>query len=117
MKYLFGLFLLVNTLSVQAQLSDKEMQSLHDKVKQFDSSSTQLDSSMMRSLRVTDSINNVMDMERNNRNLDALVSEMKERNDKEKRQLWLRFGFVGLLLVMAVIGFLRRRKVADKGSK
>jgi len=44
------------------------------------------------------------------RGINALVQMQKERNEKQKRQAYIRIGLGLLFLVVLVVGLLRRRK-------
>lgn len=55
------------------------------------------------------------ELENNNRNLDAFVAMQKERDAKQKKQMWFRLGFGGLMLVVLIVGLARRKKAAQKG--
>lgn len=60
-----------------------------------------------------DSAQMARDREMNNRNLDALVRTMKEREKKQQRQMWLRIGFGVVLLGVGIYSFVRKKKKAD----
>ena len=46
----------------------------------------------------------------NEQNLNSFMKEIRERDRKEKQQMYLRFGLGLLFLVVLIIGLLRRRK-------
>ena len=49
-------------------------------------------------------------LKQNEQNLNSFMKEIKERDRKEKQQMYLRFGLGLLFLVVLIIGLLRRRK-------
>ena len=49
-------------------------------------------------------------LKHNEQNLNVLMKEIRERDRKEKQQMYLRFGLGLLFLVVLIIGLLRRRK-------
>ena len=46
----------------------------------------------------------------NEKNLNSLMNEIRDRDRKERQQMYLRFGLGLLFLVVLIIGLLRRRK-------
>ena len=51
-----------------------------------------------------------MTFQENEKNLNSLMNEIRERDRKEKQQMYLRFGLGLLFLDVLIIGLLRRRK-------
>jgi hypothetical protein len=64
-------------------------------------------------MRRIDSINNAESMRNMDRNMGSLLSDIRERDRKAKQQMWMRLGFAGLMIIIAIIGFTRRRKAKD----
>ncbi len=64
-------------------------------------------------MRRMDSINNAESMRNMDRNMGSFLSEMRERDRKAKQQMWMRLGFAGLMIIIAIIGFTRRKKAKD----
>lgn len=75
----------------------------------YDSAKKVADSLMLINNKRFDSV----EMERNNRNLDALMSTMKERDQKQRQAMWMRLGFGILMLSVLIFGLLRKRKKKD----
>ena len=61
-------------------------------------------------MRKIDSINNAQTMKNMDRNMSSFISQMHERDKKAKQQMWMRFGFAGILILVAIFSFVRRRK-------
>ena len=57
-----------------------------------------------------------LDMEQNQRNMESLVRQMKEREEKQHNQAMIRLGFAALLLAMAGWTWWKRRKRNASGS-
>lgn len=57
-----------------------------------------------------DSIEMARFNEQSSRNLDGLVRVMKEREQKQKQQIWMRLGFGILMLGVLIFGLIRKRK-------
>lgn len=49
-------------------------------------------------------------LNQNSQNLDRFLADMKERERKERRQLYIRLGAVAIVLVLVAIRLLRRKK-------
>jgi formate dehydrogenase maturation protein FdhE len=45
-----------------------------------------------------------------NRNLNSFMNSIRENQRRERNRMWIRFGFGGLMVVILVIGLIRRRK-------
>lgn len=61
-------------------------------------------------MRRIDSINTAQSIKSMNNNMVSFMSQMQERDRKAKQQMWMRLGFAGLMIIIAIIGFTRRRK-------
>ncbi len=57
--------------------------------------------------KIRDSISMAADMQRNTNNL---VNFMRERDEKARKRMWLRLGFGIAMLVILIIGLMRKRK-------
>lgn len=110
MKKIFFLFFTIITLSSSAQDLSKGIDSMRKQLAKnmasYDSAKKVADSLMILNNKRFDSL----DMARNRRNLDALVSMMKERDQKQRKAMWLRLGFGILMLGVLIFGLLRKRK-------
>jgi len=117
MKKIPFLFFTLMSIATAAQDISKGVDSMQ---KQLSTQMAAYDSSA----KVTDSIikafnkrNDSMEMarfnEQNSRNLDGLVSMMKEREQKQKQGMWIRLGFGLLMLGVLIFGLLRKRKKKD----
>ena len=115
MKNLFTLLVIFFTTSVFAQNSNKELDEKHQQIEKnrlsLDSSLKNLDSSVYQVNSFLDSAETARQIESNNRNLTGLVSMMKERERKARQGMWLRIGFGIAMLIIAIIGFTRKKKV------
>ena len=61
-----------------------------------------------------DSINKAQDIKNMNSNMVSFMSQqMRERDEKAKQQMWMRLGFAGLMIIIAIIGFTRRKKAKE----
>ena len=72
----------------------------------YDSARKISDSLMLINTSKYDSV----DMARNSRNLDALMSSMRERDQKQRQGMWMRLFFGAALLGVGIYGMLRKRK-------
>jgi len=110
MKKLFFLFFTIISITASAQDISKGVDGMRKQLAKdmasYDSSKKIADSMMLINYSRYDSV----DMARNNRNLDALVSTMKERDQKQKQGMWLRLFFGVALLGVGIFGVLRKRK-------
>ena len=109
MKY-FLLLLLLFAGAAHAQLTDKQMKEMHDNMLKIDSSTAQLNESIKASQKAIDSINMARFNEQNNRNLDAFMAERREQEKKQLKAMYLRLAFGGLMLIVLIVGFLRKKK-------
>jgi len=114
MKNLFTLLVIFFTTSVFAQNSNKDLNEMHQQIEKnrlsLDSSLKSLDSSVYQANSFLDSAETARQIESNNRNLTGLVSMMQEREKKARQAMWLRIGFGLAMLIIAIIGFTRKKK-------
>jgi flagellar biosynthesis/type III secretory pathway M-ring protein FliF/YscJ len=61
-------------------------------------------------MKRSDSIEMVRFNEQNTRNLNSFVKNRQERDRKQKRAMWMRLIFGGLLLGVGIFAILRKRK-------
>lgn len=100
-------------LSINAfsQKPDKKFEELQQQMArqraELDSSSKVTDSILLANAKRRDSADMARYMERNTNNL---VSFMKERDRKQKQAMWRNLGFGILMLVVLIVGLLRKRK-------
>lgn len=102
-KLLLGVLLVSNNL-----LSGQNIDSIN---RNLESINSKTDSMIME--WKPDSAQMARDMEMNNRNLDALMRTMKEREKKQQQQMWLRIGFGVVLLGVGIYSFVRKKKKVD----
>ena len=57
-----------------------------------------------------DSVEAKRQIQSNNQNLDGLVSMMRERERKERQAMWMRIGFGIVLLIVGIIGIMRKKR-------
>ena len=57
------------------------------------------------------------DVERNGKNLDQFLSEMRERERKQRVQLYIRIALGAAFLIVLIIGLTRRRKMQQKKTR
>ena len=50
-------------------------------------------------------------LEQNGQSLDAFLQEMREKEEKQKRQVSIRIGLGALFLIVLLVGLARRRKM------
>jgi len=108
MKRLLFLFLLFSAVA-RAQVDEKAIQ---DGMKKLDTMNAQLNESISHNMHVTDSINAARFAEQNIRNLDAFMAQRREQEKKDVQRMYWRLGFGGLMLVVLVVGMVRKRKAA-----
>ena len=110
MKLLTFIFL-VFTFTANAQLSEKQLKEMHDNVAKMDSTTAKLNESINASMQVTDSLNMVRFNEQNTRSLNAFMAQRKEEEQKARQRMYWRLGFGVLLLVVLVVGWIRKKQV------
>jgi hypothetical protein len=110
MRKLFFLVFTAISITCSAQDISKGVDSMRKQLAKdmasYDSAKKISESLMVVNNKRFDSV----EMARNNRNLDALVSTMRERDQKQKQAMWLRLGFGILMLGVLIFGLLRKRK-------
>lgn len=72
------------------------------------------DAFLKEQMRKLDSANTANSIRSMNNNMTSFMHEMSERNRKEKQRMWMRFAFAGAFIIIAIIGFARRRKQKAK---
>jgi hypothetical protein len=114
MRKLSFLFFTIITISSSAQDISKGIDSMRKQLAKdmasYDSAKKVADSLMIFNNKRFDSLEMARFNEQNSRNLDGLVSMMKEREQKQKQGMWLRLGFGILMLGVLIFGLLRKRK-------
>ncbi len=120
MKKICFLFFITCTSACFAQKLDKQIDSMRKSMARqnaaIDSLNKATDSIILIKSRRDDSIARAEAMEQNSRNLNALVRTMKEREQKEKRNMWLRIGLGLAFLVIGIIGVTRKRKSRNNNT-
>ena len=113
MRKLSFLFFTIITITSSAKDISKGIDSMRKQLAKdmasYDSAKKAADSLMLINNRRFDSV----EMARNGRNLDALMSTMRERDQKQKKAMWLRLFFGVALLGVGIFGILRKRKKKD----
>jgi hypothetical protein len=113
MRNILFFFFIITGLSSSAQ-TDKQLDSLRRSIKNqvavTESLRVATDSLLIKNAGRNDSIEMAKFNEQNSRSLNSMVQMMKEREEKQRRQMWLRLGLGGLFLVILIIGLLRKRK-------
>lgn len=105
------MLLSINAFSQQPDKKFEELQQQIAKQRaELDSSSKVTDSILLANARRNDSATLARSMEQNTNNL---VSFMKERDRKQKQAMWRNLGIGILMLVVLVVGLLRKRKKKD----
>ena len=116
MKKIFLLIFILPLAAVFAQTNNgtgKMQQKIEDQQKQIDSTLKNLDSlnaNIIKQSTNIDSLERARNQQQMNHNMDSFYSEMKERQDKEKRAAWMRIGFGILILAFGLFAIFRRRK-------
>jgi hypothetical protein len=116
---LFILFLLFSVNVIAQDLSKKIEEMRENAARQsrvLDSMRKRTDSMLLEQARISDSINMAAYLAQNNRNLDALVKNMKERERKQQQGMWLRIGAGILFLGIGIYGVMRKRKPKTGGT-
>ena len=110
MKYIVSLLLCFSVFASSAQPSDKQ---LKDNIAKLDSQSKALNESIERNMHYSDSVNTARSNEQMGRNLDSFMAERREQERKQMRQAYWRIGFGVLMMVVLVVGLVRKRKGKD----
>lgn len=114
MKKLLPFLLLFIYSGAGAQLSEKQLQELKENTAKVESSRVQLEAVMKESQRRMDSINMKQFSEQNTRNLNAFMAARKEQERKQLRSMYWRLGFGILMLVVLVVGWMRKKKTTPQ---
>ena len=109
MKKFFLLISLIVSVNSFAQLTQKQLQELHENTAKAESSRVQLELSIKENQRVMDSINMERFNEQNTRNLNAFVTARKEQERKQMNRMYVRLGFAALMIVALFIGWRRKK--------
>jgi hypothetical protein len=111
MRKLFLLLFTVISITSSAQDISKGIDSMRKQLNKdmaaYDSSAKVSDSLIKAYSKRNDSATMARFNEQNTRNL---VSFMNEREQKQKKGMWMRLTFGGMLLVVGIFGILRKRK-------
>jgi len=114
MRKLFLVLFTACSLGTFAQNSARELDELQRQIEKkqagTDSISKRNDSLIQQQSRTIDSVYMRSQAEINNNGLNSLVREMKERENNQKKAMWLRIGFGIVLLIVGIIGISRKRK-------
>lgn len=68
------------------------------------------DSFMKEQIRKMDSVNTANSLRTMNNNMTSFLHDMNERKRKQEQQMWLRFGFAGLMIAVLIVGLVRKKK-------
>ncbi len=113
-KIFFLLFILSYTGAFSQNDLTKKIEDMQKSIAEqrarLDSSRKATDSFLMRQMKRNDSIELARQMEQNGRNLDGLLRTMKEREQEQKKAMWMRLIFGAALLGVGIFAILRRRK-------
>ena len=111
-KFVFALCILFSMDAIAQDLA-KDIEKLREQAAQqrasLDSSRKATDSFIMQQMKRNDSVEMARYMEQNNRNLDAFMKTMKERERKQKQGMWMRIGAGILILGVGIYGVMRKR--------
>ena len=110
MKYVISILLCFTMLASSAQISDRQ---LKENIAKLDSQTKELNESIARNMHYSDSVNTARSNEQMNRNMDSFMAERREQERRQMRQAFWRIGFGVLMLVVLVVGLVRRRKKTD----
>lgn len=94
--------------------NDKLNRQIDSSIKQLDSMNQRINEGYKQTMHTMDSINMHLEQERNNRALDSFLRMQKEREEKQKKAMWIRLGIGVLFLGVLIFGLLRRRKTQNK---
>jgi uncharacterized protein YlxW (UPF0749 family) len=112
-KLFFMLLTLLSTTAFSQDLS-KDIQELQRQAAkqraELDSMQKASDSLFAVRMKISDSIEMARFNEQNTRNLNSFVAGMKEREQKQKKAMWMRLIFGGVLLGVGIFAMLRKRK-------
>lgn len=108
MRYYISLLLCFTLAASSAQVSDRQIK---ENMAKLDSQTRELNESMARSTHSIDSIIMVRSNEQMARNMDSFMAERREQDRRRLKQMYWRLGFGVLMMVVLVVGFVRRRKL------
>ena len=108
MKRLLFVCLLFSVVA-KAQVDEKKIQ---DGIKKLDTMNAQLNESMTRSMHAIDSMNMARTNEQMARNMDAFMAQRREQEKKDMQRVYWRLTFGGLMLVVLIVGMMRKKKAA-----
>lgn len=98
--------------SANSQHVDSLARAVDSSVKAFNETDRQFQ-------QLQDSIKRVQlqkSLEQNSKNLDVFLADMKEREKKEKRRMYIRLAAALIFLAVLVYGLARKRKIRSKAS-
>ncbi len=107
MKYIVSLLLCFSVVASSAQPSNKQ---LNDNIAKLDSQTKALNESIERNMHYSDSVNTARSNEQMNRNMNSFLAERREQERKQMRQAYWRIGFGVLMMIVLVVGLVRKRK-------
>jgi hypothetical protein len=111
MRKIFILLFTIISITSSAQDISKGIDSMRKQLNKdmaaYDSSAKISDSLIKAYSKRNDSAAMARYNEQNTRNL---VSFMNEREQKQKKDMWIRLTFGGMLLIVGILGMLRKRK-------
>lgn len=114
MKKLFLIFPLVINSIAFAQEGSKHMKDMHKEIERqmrsLDSLKVNLDSQIIKMGTFSDSAARAKDIEQNNRNLDAIMTPIHEKDRQVNRRIYWRIVFGLALLCIGIYGVFRKRK-------
>jgi hypothetical protein len=108
-KLLSILFLFIYT-GVTAQLSEKQLNQLHENTAKAESSRVRLEAGLKETQRAMDSINRDNFNKQNIRNLNAFMAQRKVQEQKAEKRMYWRLGFGVLMVVVLVVGWRRKKE-------
>ena len=109
MRFAFIAISFILSFSLQAQNTDSFVRAVDSSTKAMRQRITATEDSLYK-MEVQRSL------QQNNRNLDRFLADMKEREKREERQMYIRLGIGVLFLAVLIIGLLRKRKQAAKNK-
>jgi hypothetical protein len=110
MKKYFTILLFITSTSFAQKDTTKFRVDLDKLKKQIDSSTKMMDSLTNAQFKRMQDEELQRSMEQNSRNLDSFLRLQKEREAKQKKQMYIRLGIGVLFLGVLVVGLMRRRR-------
>lgn len=104
-KYLF-ILLFASSLTTNAQYTNKQIDSLHELAKKTDSAEIKINAMQSRTQQFYDSISTARNIE----NMTGLMKDIERRNEKARQGAYWRIGFGVAMLIVLIIGLLRKKK-------